>query len=311
MTYCNHLSPPVFPYSWASDWGEDRYGLWQAFTYKDVRHAFRWIEPGTFLMGSPESEPGRGDNEVQHQVTLTHGFWLADTTVTQALWQAVMGNNPSHFSDNPNNPVERVSWHDVQDFLKQLNVLIPSLYAKLPTEAQWEYACRAGTTTPFSFGNNITPEQVNYNGNYPYAGGKKGLHREKTVSVKSLPANPWGLYEMHGNVWEWCQDVWQEKLPASPVTDPAGVAGGDQAGVQRVVRGGSLLHYGRHCRSACRFRLGPDVRYDVVGFRLLLGHELRAGQGGRSAKQARADDADADRRGAGDTAGRSSVGSGG
>ena len=263
------------------------------------------------MMGSPESEPERRNNEVQHEVTLTQGFWLADTTVTQALWQAVMGNNPSLFSDNPNNPVEKVSWNDIQDFIKKLNALILGLQAKLPTEAQWEYACRASTTTPFSFGNNITPEQVNYNGNYPYANGKKGLYREKAVPVKSLPVNPWGLYEMHGNVWEWCQDAWQEKLPASPVTDPAGVAGGDQAAFRRVVRGGSWSAHGRHCRSACRYWSEPDDRDNVVGFRLLLGHELRAGQGGRAAKQARADDADADRRGVGDTAGRSSVGSGG
>ena len=270
----NHLSPPVFPYAWASDWGEDRYGLWQAFTYKDVRHAFRWIEPGTFMMGSPESEAGRYDDEVQHQVTLTQGFWLADTTVTQALWQAVMDTNPSGFGNNPNNPVEQVGWNDIQDFIQKLNTLIPSLYAKLPTEAQWEYACRAGTTTPFSFGDSITPEQVNYDGNYPYANGKKGLYREKTVPVKSLPANPWGLYEMHGNVWEWCQDAWQEKLPASPVTDPEGVAGCDQTGVLRVVRGGSLYSRGRYCRSACRLRDEPADRLDGVGFRLLLGHQL-------------------------------------
>ena len=273
MTYRNHLSPPVFPYAWASDWGEDRYGLWQAFTYKEVRHAFRWIQLGTFMMGSPESEPERRKNEVQHQVTLTQGFWLADTTVTQALWQAVMGNNPSGFSDNPNNPVEQVSWNDIQDFIQKLNTLIPSLYAKLPTEAQWEYACRAGTTTPFSFGDNVTPEQVNYDGNNPYANGKKGLYREKTVPVKSLPANPWGLYEMHGNVWEWCQDVWQAKLSAAPITDPEGVAGGEQTGVLRVVRGGSWNNDGRFCRSGCRRWNVPDRRYYNVGFRLLLGHE--------------------------------------
>ncbi|UOG91018.1 MAG: formylglycine-generating enzyme family protein [Candidatus Thiothrix sulfatifontis] len=291
-------------------------GLYADLEIKGIPQRFRWIEPGTFLMGSPESEAGRYDDEVQHQVTLTQGFWLADTTVTQSLWQAVMGNNPSRFNDNPNNPVERVSWNDIQDFIKKLNALIPNLQAKLPTEAQWEYACRSGTTTPFSFGDNITPEQVNYNGNNPYAGGKKGLYREKTVPVKSLPANPWGLYEMHGNVWEWCQDVWQEKLLASPVTDPEGVAGGDQAGVERVVRGGAWLYDGVFCRSAYRYRYEPDDRYNDLGFRLLLGHfELRSGQGGGAAGSRatndRADGNDADRRGAGDTAGRGSAGSGG
>ncbi|MDD5395259.1 MAG: formylglycine-generating enzyme family protein [Thiothrix sp.] len=262
------------------DIGTDNYGLYADLDIKGITQRFRWIEPGTFLMGSPESEAERYGDEVQHQVTLTQGFWLADTTVTQAQWQAVMGNNPSRFSDNPNNPVEQVSWNDIQDFLQKLNALIPSLQAKLPTEAQWEYACRAGTTTPFSFGDNITPEQVNYEGNYPYAGGKKGLYREKTVPVKSLPANPWGLFEMHGNVWEWCQDVWQEKLPASPVTDPEGVAGGDKAGVERVVRGGSWGDFGGSCRSAYRFRYEPDGRSDSGGgFRLILGHfELRPGR---------------------------------
>lgn len=147
--------------------------------------------------------------------------------------------------------------------------MVSGLKAQLPTEAQWEYACCAGTDTPFSFGDNITPEQVNYEGNYPYAGGKKGLYRQKTVPVKSLPANPWGLYEMHGNVWEWCQDAWQEKLPAKPVTDPEG-AGGDTG--QRVVRGGSWLDEGRYCRSAYRLRLSPDLRFNLLGFRLALGH---------------------------------------
>ena len=253
--------------------GSGQYGLYVDLTIKNITQRFRWIEPGTFMMGSPETEPKRWDVEIQHQVTLTQGFWLADTTVTQALWQAVMGNNPSYFSDNPKNPVVQVSWNDIQNFIQKLNTLIPNLQAKLPSEAQWEYACRAGTTTPFSFGDNITPEQVNYDGNYPYANGKKGIYRKKTVPVKSLPANPWGLYEMHGNVWEWCQDVWQDKLSAAPITDPDGVAGGDQAGVGRVVRGGSWNNLGRLCRSAYRLRLEPVDCGDLIGFRLLLGHD--------------------------------------
>ncbi|MGB3918056.1 MAG: formylglycine-generating enzyme family protein, partial [Thiothrix litoralis] len=297
--------------------GFDSYGLYADLNIKDIPQRFRWIAPGTFLMGSPESEAEREWNgqlkgsETQHPVTLTQGFWLADTTVTQSLWQAVMGKNPRSFTDNPNNPVEQVSWDDTQEFIKKLNGLLPGLQAKLPTEAQWEYACRAGTTTPFSFGDNITPEQVNYDGNYPYANGEKGLYRKKTVPVKSLPANPWGLYEMHGNVWEWCQDVWQEKLPASPVTDPEGVAGGDQgAGVERVVRGGSWLNGGRDVRSAIRLRGDPALRNGHLGFRLALGLELRSGQGGGAAEQERADGSDAGRRVAGDTADRGSVGSG-
>ena len=288
MTYRNYLSPPVFPYTWASDWGEDRYGLWQAFTYKDVRHAFRWIQPGTFMMISTESEKGRYDNEVLHQVTLSQGFWMAETTVTQALWQAVMGNNPSRFSDNPNNPVEQVSWNDTQAFIAKLNQVHPDLNVCLPSEAQWEYACRAGTTTPFSFGNKITPEQVNYNGNYPYIDAEKGLYRKKTVPVKSLPANTWGLFEMHGNVWEWCQDVWQAKLSAVSITDPKEVAGGDQTGVWRVIRGGSWNDDGSYCRSVFRRGLEPDNRNSNLGFRLRLGHEsphTKPSPAGRGAKR--------------------------
>ena len=227
---------------------------------------FRWIAPGSFMMGSPDSEPERYEGETQHPVTLTKGFWLADSACTQALWKAVVGKNPAHFKDNENNPVEKVSWRDAQAFITQLNTLIPDLSARLPTEAEWEYACRAGTETPFSFGGNITPEQVNYHGNYPYAGGQKGLYREKTVPVKSLPPNPWGLYEMHGNVWEWCAD-WLGDYPRQAVIDPLGP---DQ-GTFRVLRGGSWYYIGRNVRSANRGGDEPDNRNVNIGFRLALG----------------------------------------
>ncbi|OQX06385.1 MAG: Sulphatase-modifying factor protein [Thiothrix lacustris] len=271
MTYRNYLSPPVFPYAWASDWGEDRYGLWQAFTYKDVRHAFRWIEPGTFMMGSPETEKGRLDWEIQHQVTLNKGFWMAETPVTQALWQVVMGENPSNFKGEKR-PVEQVSWNDAQAFITKLNQVHPDLNVCLPTEAQWEYACRAGTQTPFNFGDELTLDKVNYCGNWDSWGFADGA-KQQTTDVASYSSNAWGLYDMHGNVWEWCQDVWQEKLPASPVTDPEGVAGGDQeSGVGRVIRGGSWYDYDRVCRSAYRDGTVPDNRSYDGGFRLILGH---------------------------------------
>jgi formylglycine-generating enzyme required for sulfatase activity len=266
--------PDPFPARWASDWGEDRFGLWMGLTFQGVRQAFRWILPGTFRMGSPESEPERLDWEVQHEVTLTQGFWLADTACTQALWQAVMGENPSRFRDDPRNPVEQVSWEDAQRFIAALNERVPGLEARLPSEAEWEYACRAGTTTPFSFGENITPEQVNYNGDYPYAGGKKGLNRERTVPVGSLPANAWGLYEMHGNVWEWCED-WYGEYPGGPQVDPRGPA----TGAGRVLRGGSWHGLGRYCRSANRFRYGPANRDSYLGFRLARGSSASQGQG--------------------------------
>ena len=215
------------PPSWADDWGTDDYGHWVTFSVENkqghkVIQRMRWIEPGTFLMGSPKDERDRRDTVgPQHPVMISQGFWLFDTACTQALWEAVMGQNPNQFK-GANRPVENVSWNDCQAFLLQLNERLPGLDLDLPSEAQWEYACRAGTTTPFSFGPNITPEQVNYNGNHPYAGGKMGLYRGETVSVAGLPPNPWGLYEMHGNVWEWCQDHWHRnyfyfvRLPNRP-----------------------------------------------------------------------------------------------
>jgi formylglycine-generating enzyme required for sulfatase activity len=252
-------------------------------TYQNVRHAFRWIEPGTFTMGSPAAEKGRYDDELQHQVTLSKGFWMAETTVTQALWQAVMGEKPSHFKGD-NRPVEKVSWDDAQAFIAKLNQVHPDLMVRLPTEAEWEYACRAGTQTPFNFGAELSLNNVNYRGTWEYKAEEWGDGAKKeTTDVASYPCNAWGLYDMHGNVWEWCQDVWQEKLSAEPVTDPL-IAGGEQkAGVGRVVRGGSWFNFGRNVRSAYRYRSGPDARDGYLGFRLALGH-ASAGQGGGAAK---------------------------
>jgi formylglycine-generating enzyme required for sulfatase activity len=153
---------------------------------KGIEQRFRWIEPGKFMMGSPESEPERYDDELLHEVVLTKGFWLAETACTQELWEAVMGSNSSRFKGKKR-PVENVSWEDCATFLEKINILIPGRNFRLPTEAEWEYACRAGTQTPFSFGDNITPEQVNYDGNYPYNNGPKGEYRGKTVDVGSLP----------------------------------------------------------------------------------------------------------------------------
>ncbi|MDT4332037.1 formylglycine-generating enzyme family protein [Methylomonas sp. MS20] len=236
--------------------------------------SFRWIEPGTFLMGSPDDEPERAANEgPQHWVRLSRGYWLADTACSQALWLAVMGNNPSHFKSDPNNPVEQVSWLDVQQFLETLQALLPGCQADLPSEAEWEYACRAGTTTPFSFGANITPAQVNYDGHYPYAGGEQGEYRKRTVPVKTLPANPWGLYEMHGNVYEWCKDGRRE-YSAQAQTDPLGPTGQDQS---RVIRGGSWDFHARWSRSADRIADRPDSASNDLGFRLCL-RSIRPGQ---------------------------------
>ena len=167
-------------------------------------------------MGSPQDEPERLSREgPQHPVKIEQGFWLFETACTQALWQAVIGENPSHYR-GMNRPVEQVSWDDVQGFIEQINARVSGLALVLPSEAQWEYACRAGTTTPFSFGQNVTPELVNYNGEYPYTDGEKAQYRGETILVKSLPPNDWGLYEMHGNVWEWVQDTWHANYDGAP-----------------------------------------------------------------------------------------------
>ena len=260
------IFPEEFPESWASDWGEDEFGLWMAFTYKGVRQAFRWCEPGVFLMGSPLNEPERLDNEVQHEVTLTQGFWIADTPVTQALWQVTMGDNPSQFKGEEK-PVENVSWDDAQAFIAKMNELKAELKLCLPTEAQWEYACRAGTTTPFSWGEQIDSSLVNFHGTAPYNNGRKSEFREQAVAVKALPCNDWGLYQMHGNVWEWCQD-WYGAYPSQPIIDSQG----PESGRTRVLRGGSWFGIGRICRSACRNGYVPSIHLSGLGVRLIRGH---------------------------------------
>jgi formylglycine-generating enzyme required for sulfatase activity len=261
----NAYFPDEFPAPWAYDWGEDTYGLWVAFRYRGVRQQLRWIEPGEFMMGSPENEAQREDNEIQHQVSISNGFWLADTVCTQALWQAVMGKNPSKF-EGEDRPVDSVNWKDAQRFIEKLNAIVPGQGFRLPKEAEWEYACRAGTETPFWFGDQITPEQVNYDGNYPYVDGKKGQYRKVTLPVKALTCNGWGLYQMHGNVWEWCQD-WYGDYDLNSLVDPTGPA----EGRQRVLRGGSWLSFGGSMRSAQRFADDPGFRSRECGFRLARG----------------------------------------
>jgi formylglycine-generating enzyme required for sulfatase activity len=210
---------------------------------------FAWCPPGTFLMGSPESEAEREDDELQHRVTLSKGFYLGIRPVTQAQWQAVMGTSPSHFKGDQL-PVERVSWDDCQELLKKLGEKDGKRY-RMPTEAEWEYACRAGTTTPFSFGKTITPEQANYNGNYPYVNAQKGNYREATTAVGTFPANAWGLYDMHGNVWEWCEDRYRRYS-------------------EGVVRGGSWRDGAWCCRSAFRKRREPGSRFSHLGCRVVF-----------------------------------------
>jgi formylglycine-generating enzyme required for sulfatase activity len=221
-----------------------------------------WIPPGDFVMGSPMEEKERRDGETQHKVTLTKGFYMSVYTVTQEEWQAVMGNNPSCHKSEKNLPVENVSWDDCQDFIKRLREKDKKPY-RLPTEAEWEYACRAGTTAPFYVGETISTDQANYNGTYIYGNGKKGEYRGKTTPVGRLPANAWGLYDVHGNVSQWCQD-WFGDYPQKDVVDPQG----PDAGQHRVLRGGFWNGEPGYSRSASRVKSVPGNRGLDIGFRL-------------------------------------------
>ena len=225
------------------------------------------IPAGEFMMGS---ENGDSDEKPAHRVRITKPFYLGKYEVTQAQWQAVMGSNPSHFKGSGNLPVETVSWDDCQDFCRKLNDLLArrgeQVLVRLPTEAEWEYACRAGTTTPFHFGATISTDQANYDGNYTYGNGRKGEYRKKTVPVSSFSPNAWGLYNMHGNVWEWCQDRYGA-YPSGAQEDPTGPASGEY----RVLRGGSWFSVPWFLRSAYRNRLRPDFRNINFGFRVAAG----------------------------------------
>jgi formylglycine-generating enzyme required for sulfatase activity len=330
------LRPIVLP-AWASAIGRDRYGLWAEFTVdpappkksrgrgktrmrqphaqSPVGQRLRWIPPGRFLMGSPRDEPGRYDWEQEpHEVTIAEGFWMFDTPCTQALWQAVMGDNPSRFR-SPDRPVERVSWNDCQEFLKQINANLTEkagesnpLRLALPTEAEWEYACRAGTETATYAG----PMEIKGGNNAPilheiaWYGGNSGLDfdlkdgepasgwPEKqfefgtagTHPVGLKRANAWGLYDMLGNVWEWCASLWEgsEEVGAS---------------AHRVIRGGSWGNDARDVRAAYRYDFEPTNRSSNLGVRLCefrepsvvssAGERSRGAEAGRGASRSGAE----------------------
>ena len=228
-----------------------------------------WIKPGTFMMGSPENELGRSDDEVQHQVTLTKGYWLGKYEVTQAQYEAVTGSNPANFKGS-NRPVENVNWFDAVNFCEKLTEIekaagrLPEGYEyTLPTEAQWEYACRAGTAAALNSGKNLSDEsecsEMDEVGWYGYNSDNE------THSVGQKMPNAWGLYDMHGNVWEWCLDKYED-YPTSSVTDPVG----PDTGVHRVKRGGSLDLIAGSCRSAYRNSYSPEGRDFIFGFRVAL-----------------------------------------
>jgi formylglycine-generating enzyme required for sulfatase activity len=224
---------------------------------------FVTIAPGCFWMGSPETEHGRDQDELRHRVCITKPYAMGRYEVTQNQWRAVMGATPSYFrACGGRCPVERVSWTDTQAFIAKLNTMTGANY-RLPSEAEWEYAARAGTDTPFSFGDDIDSSQVNYNGRYPYRGEQVEAYQRAPMAVGSYPVNPWGLHDMHGNVWEWVQD-YQGPYPADEVQDP----NGPSSGANRVYRGGSWSSTARRCRSAARNLQSPGRRYFNLGFRL-------------------------------------------
>src|SRR6266568_3678424 len=253
-----------------------------------------FIQPGTFRMGSPISEALRGLAEVLHLVTISRGFWMEKFLVTQGDYLAVVGSNPSYFrngTDGTNqggtgstitnelsHPVETVSWNDATNYCglrtqqERAAGVIPTNYVyRLPTESEWEYADRAGTTTAFYLGSGLYSGQANFDGYYEYdasvgtISNPSGIYLGQTTAVGSYAANGWGLYDMIGNVFEWCQD-WYGAYPAGSVIDPQGPV----SGTYRVIRGGSWYYYPRYCRSAFRDYLNQDLKYSNIGIRAVL-----------------------------------------
>ncbi len=204
----------------------------------------------------------------QHKVTIP-AFYIGKYQITQAQWKEIIGNNPSNFKGNDNLPVKTISWDEVIEFCKKLSEKTSKTY-RLPSEAEWEYACRAGSNTAFAFGETINPEIVNYDGNRPYGEAPKGEYRQKTIPVGSLGvANEFGLYDMHGNVWEWCQDHWHNDYADAP-TDGSAWEISPSNNTSRVLRGGSYYFNAYYCRSAVRYWFAPDKRIDNFGFRVVM-----------------------------------------
>jgi formylglycine-generating enzyme len=245
----------------------------KTFVLKTVKNTigmeFVLIPAGTFTMGSPLTEVGRIDNEIPHKVAITRDFYMGRYEVTQGHWTAVMGSNPSYYSKcGENCPVDSVSWEDAQLFIEKLNAMGMGTY-RLPTEAEWEYAARGGKENePFGVGDgkNLSSELANFRGDYPYGEGQKGVSLEKSVPVGSYQPNDWGLFDMHGNVREWCADWYSDYITSNQVIkDPKGPV----VGTERVYRGGGFTASGSYLRSAQRYRWTPTTRNASIGFRLV------------------------------------------
>jgi formylglycine-generating enzyme required for sulfatase activity len=243
------------------------------------------IPAGSYLMGSPEDEPERHlDEGPQHEVTVQELF-MTQSPITQAQWREVAGwqereaerwgrelnPNPSDFGDQADSdqrPVEQVSWHDAMEFCNRLSQRTGRYYT-LPSEAQWEYACRAGSTTPFAFGATLSAELANYDATITYGDGPKGEYRQQTTPVGMFPANAWGLHDMHGTVWEWCLDHWHDSYEGAPSDGSAWLTPSASEEERRLLRGGSWSSLPRNCRSAYRNRYLPDFAFNYVGFRVV------------------------------------------
>jgi formylglycine-generating enzyme required for sulfatase activity len=244
------------------------------------------IPAGEFLMGSTDEEvqaayedtkrynsrrtlDSFGSEKPKHRVTIDYDFYLSQFEVTQTQWRAVMGKNPSYFQDCGDCPVDQVSWNDAREFCQKLSQLIGREY-RLPSEAEWEYACRAGTTTVFAFGDSISSLQANFAGTSPFGNAPKGPYLQKTVKVGSYQPNAFGLYDMHGNVWEWCEDLLSDSYEGLPTDGSPNLSKGLNKGTPglRVLRGGSWYFYGLYLRSADRSAGSPDNRSLLNGFRV-------------------------------------------
>jgi formylglycine-generating enzyme required for sulfatase activity len=221
------------------------------------------IPGGTFMMGDDRHHP---DEQPVHQVHVG-SFLMGKYPITQAQYRSIMGANVGSGS-GADYPIERVSWDEAIEFCSKLSQQTGDLYT-LPSEAQWEYACRAGTQTAFHFGATITTEIVNYNGDYPYAGAPKGENRERTTPVGSFPANQFGLYDLHGNVWEWCLDEYRSSYQNAPLDGSVWITNNPQNDLKRVMRGGAWDYVARGCRSAVRGSLAPSSRIAGCGFRIV------------------------------------------
>ena len=258
-------SVPTSRQSGAQASGTDPYGEYREIAVQSVPFRFRWIPPGQFMMGSPLTEYGRFSVEEQQPVTITRGFWMGETSVTQAQWQAVMPGNPSMFK-GLTRPVEMVSWHDCMEFCHRLNAIHPKVYARLPSEAEWEYACRAGTVTAFNDGSDCT-ELYGRDAALENLGWYWKNSGFETQPVKQKAPNTWGLYDMHGNVREWCLDI-SNSTQTLEVEDP--MVTGCSAD-PRMARGGSWNYYASYCRSACRRWSDPNIRNGRLGLRIIMG----------------------------------------